>query len=42
MPREQPRAGEAYRLEYDDGEVIEANTDGDGWIEQPLPKAILL
>ncbi|MCX4247638.1 peptidoglycan-binding domain-containing protein [Paraliomyxa miuraensis] len=34
---DEPRAGEAYRLEYDDGEVIEAGTDGDGWIDQPLP-----
>lgn len=37
---EEPRSGEAYRLEYDDGEVIEASTDGDGWIDQPLPATV--
>lgn len=42
----EPRAGEAYRLEYDDGQVLEGSTNGDGWVEQPLPvkvrKAVLL
>jgi N-acetylmuramoyl-L-alanine amidase len=41
-----PRAGEAYRLEYDDGQVLDGSTDGDGWVEQPLPvnvrEAVLL
>lgn len=34
---EEPRASEAYRLEYDTGEVLEGSTDGDGWVDQPLP-----
>lgn len=34
-----PRAGEAYRLEYDTGEQHEGSTDGDGWVDQPLPLA---
>jgi len=42
----EPRGGEAYKLEYDDGQVLEGSTDGDGWVEQPLPvgvrKAVLL
>ena len=42
----EPRKGEAYELEYDDGQVLEGSTDGDGWVEQPLPvsvrKAVLL
>lgn len=42
----EPRGGEAYRLEYDDGQVLEGSTNGDGWVEQPLPvnvrKAVLL
>jgi len=42
----EPRQGEAYRLEYDDGQVLEGSTNGDGWVEQPLPvnvrKAVLL
>jgi Putative peptidoglycan binding domain len=37
---EAPRGGEAYRLEYDDGQVLEGSTDGDGWVEQPLPVAV--
>jgi len=42
----EPRKGEAYRLEYDDGQVLEGSTNGDGWVEQPLPvrvrKAVLV
>lgn len=37
---DEPRAGEAYRLEYDDGQVLEGSTDGDGWVDQPLPVAV--
>lgn len=37
---DEPRAGEAYRLEYDDGQVLEGGTDGDGWVDQPLPVAV--
>lgn len=36
----EPRKGEAYRLEYDDGQVHEGTTDGDGWVEQPLPVSV--
>ena len=36
----EPRKGEAYRLEYDDGQVLEGTTDGDGWVEQPLPVSV--
>ncbi len=32
-----PRAAEAYALEFDTGERVEGSTDGDGWIDQPLP-----
>lgn len=35
-----PRAGEAYRLELDDGQVLEGSTNGDGWVEQPLPASV--
>jgi N-acetylmuramoyl-L-alanine amidase len=35
-----PRAGEAYKLEYDDGQLLEGSTDGDGWVEQPLPVSV--
>lgn len=35
-----PRAGEAYKLEYDDGQVLEGSTNGDGWVEQPLPASV--
>lgn len=42
----EPRKGEAYALEYDDGQVLTGSTDGDGWVEQPLPprvrKAVLV
>jgi hypothetical protein len=37
---EEPRGGEVYRLEYDDGQVLEGSTDGDGWVDQPLPVAV--
>lgn len=37
---EQARASEPYRLEYDDGQVLEGSTDGDGWVEQVLPVAV--
>jgi hypothetical protein len=33
----QPRAGEAYELEYDEGTKLSGETDGDGWVDQPLP-----
>lgn len=33
----QPRAGEAYQLEYDQGSKFEGETDGDGFVDQPLP-----
>lgn len=33
----QPRAGEAYELEYDEGSIFEGETDGDGVVDQPLP-----
>ena len=33
----EPRAGEAYRLEYDQGSEFEGETDGDGFVDQPLP-----
>jgi hypothetical protein len=36
----EPRKGEAYRLEYDDGQVIDGSTDGDGWVDQPLPVSV--
>ena len=32
-----PRAGEAYELEYDQGSKFEGETDGDGFVDQPLP-----
>src|SRR5689334_18577932 len=31
-----PRADEAYKLEMDDGVTLEGQTDGDGWIDQPI------
>jgi hypothetical protein len=31
-----PRADEAYKLELDDGVTLEGQTDGDGWIDQPI------
>lgn len=37
---EEPRAAEPYRLEYDDGQVLEGSTDGDGWVDQPLPLTV--
>jgi hypothetical protein len=37
---EEPRGGEAYKLEYDDGQVLEGSTDGDGWVDQPVPVAV--
>jgi hypothetical protein len=36
----EPRKGEPYRLEYDDGQVLEGSTNGDGWVEQPLPVGV--
>jgi hypothetical protein len=36
----EPRKGEAYRLEYDDGQVLEGSTNGAGWVEQPLPVGV--
>jgi peptidoglycan hydrolase-like protein with peptidoglycan-binding domain len=33
----QPRAGEAYELEYDEGTKLSGETDGDGFVDQPLP-----
>lgn len=43
---EDPRGGEAYRVEYDDGSVREGSTDGDGWVDEALPigvrKAVLV
>jgi hypothetical protein len=35
-----PRAGEAYRLEYDDGQVLEGSTNAAGWVQQPLPLGV--
>lgn len=35
-----PRKGEAYKLECDDGVVLEGSTNGDGWVEQPLPASV--
>ena len=32
----QARGDEAYALELDDGTRIEAQTDGDGWVDQPI------
>jgi hypothetical protein len=32
-----PRAGEAYELEYDEGSKFNGETDGDGFVDQPLP-----
>lgn len=37
---DQPRSGASYRLEYDDGQVLEGSTDGDGWVDQPLPLSV--
>lgn len=31
------RAGEAYELEYDEGTRLDGETDGEGWVDQPLP-----
>jgi hypothetical protein len=33
----QPRAGEAYELEYDQGSQFEGETDDEGFVDQPLP-----
>jgi hypothetical protein len=33
----EPRAGEAYELEYDEGSTFAGETDGDGVVDQPLP-----
>ena len=33
----EPRAGERYELEYDEGTKLDGETDGDGWVDQPLP-----
>ncbi|MFO7567742.1 MAG: peptidoglycan-binding domain-containing protein [Enhygromyxa sp.] len=33
----EPRAGEAYELEYDQGSKFEGETDDDGFVDQPLP-----
>ena len=32
----EPRAGEAYELELDDGVTIEGETDGEGWLDEPI------
>ncbi|NVB40518.1 peptidoglycan-binding protein [Pseudenhygromyxa sp. WMMC2535] len=33
----QPRAGEAFELEFEDQNTISGSTDGDGWIDQVIP-----
>jgi hypothetical protein len=32
----QPRANEAFELALDDGVTLDGQTDGDGWIDQPI------